>query len=88
MYLLEEDGSRILLRNRGYSWYRDAETEAKFRNGEISHGQMWPARYYFQTSPAFEAPSRRKHDWLNRTILIGAGARVQDGNVIRYYKVV
>lgn len=89
MYLLEEDdGSRILLRNRGFTWYKDPETAAKIKSGEINHWAMSPEGYYFRTAPVFEAPGGGKHDWLNKTIMVGCGARVENGNVIRYYKVV
>jgi hypothetical protein len=72
----------------GFWWYKDPETAAKIKSGEINHWAMSPEGYYFRTAPVFEAPGRGKHDWLNKTIMVGCGARVENGNVIRYYKVV
>jgi hypothetical protein len=92
-YFLEtDDGERILLNNRGYSWFRDKEVEQKWddiKTGKIPGEKAVPPEgYYFRTFPTFEAPSGSKYDWLNRTVIIGTGARFLDGNVIRYYKVV
>jgi Protein of unknown function (DUF3237) len=89
-YLLEEDdGTRILLNNHGYLWFRDEEAARTW--GEITDGKrdgkaVDPSKYYFRTFPTFEAPVG-KHDWLTKTVIVGSGARELDGNVIRYYKV-
>ena len=92
MYILEEeDGTRILLRNRGYSWFTNEEMAqrwADIKEGKFPNEKAVPPEgYYFRTFPTFEAPAG-KHDWLNKTVIIGAGARSLDGNLIRYYKVV
>jgi len=91
-YILEEeDGTRILLNNRGYSWFKDeaaAKRWADIKEGKIEGEKaVAPEGYYFRTCPTFEVPAG-KHDWLNKTVIVGAGARSLDGNLIRYYKVV
>jgi hypothetical protein len=89
-YILEEeDGTRILLNNRGYSWFRDeaaAKRWAEIKAGERDEKAVSPESYYFRTFPTFETPVG-KHDWLTKTVIIGSGARALDGNVIRYYTV-
>ena len=92
-YILEtDDGARILLNNNGYSWFRNKEmeqkwTEIKAGKGPPGEKAVPPEGYYFRTFPTFEAPPG-KYDWLNRTVVVGTGARSLDGNLIRYYKVV
>jgi hypothetical protein len=89
-YLLEEDdGTRILLNNHGYSWFRDEDAARKWeeiKDGKREGKAVDPSTYYFRTFPTFEAPVG-KHDWLTKTVIVGSGARALDGNVIRYYKV-
>jgi hypothetical protein len=45
-----------------------------------------PSLYYFRCTPTFETPPG-KHDWLTKYVFIGAGARDERGNKIRYYQV-
>src|SRR5579862_2421260 len=89
-YFLEtDDGARILLNNHGYSWFRDQEAAqrwADIKAGKIDEKAVSPEGYYFRTFPTFEAPAG-KYEWLNKTVIIGTGARSLDGNLIRYYKV-
>jgi hypothetical protein len=90
-YILEEDdGTRILLNNHGYSWFRSVEAEKEWKaieSGEAEGRAINPEGYYMRVHPTFEV-SKGKHDWLTRTVIVGSGARELGGNVIRYYKVV
>jgi len=89
-YLLEvDDGTRILLNNHGYSWFKDAEAEKEWKaieSGKKEGTAVDPAGYYMRTFPTFQT-SKGKHDWLTKTVIVGSGARELGGNVIRYYKV-
>lgn len=85
-YLLEEeDGTIILLNNKGFLWGRQPDTMQRLRdwafgNGEpVDHGD-----YYLRGNPTFETPVG-KHDWLTRHVFIGVGERRSDGNCLRYY---
>ena len=87
-YLIEtDDGARIYIRNQGYV------------HGPLSAPDQpddappaIPA--YFRCTPYFRAPPGR-HEWLNRTVLIGVGARrpqrtpadPPDHSLFRYYAV-
>jgi len=89
-YLLQEaDGTPIMLHNRGFIWGRSPDVMARF--SRIANGAadetVKPGEYYFRTLTSFDVPGGR-HDWLSRHVFIGAGARLTDGNVVRYYKVV
>jgi hypothetical protein len=82
-YLLEtDDGAHILKRSTGV---RSAPPEvvAALLAGE----EVDPASYYMRMTPRFEAP-QGPHDWLNRTIFVGAGRRNPEGSLFRYWKVV
>jgi len=46
-----------------------------------------PSSYYFRCAPTFETPPG-PHDWLTRHVFVGVGARLETGNVIRYYAMV
>jgi hypothetical protein len=87
-YLLqEEDGTLILLQNRGYIWGRQDDTLQKLYDFAFCNGPAVPHQeYYFRTVPTFEVPAGR-HDWLNNHVFIGVGERLRDGNRIRYYAV-
>lgn len=87
-YMLQEaDGTPIVLHNRGYVWGRAPEVMARF--SRIANGArdetVAPAEYYFRTCATFDVP-QGPHDWLGRHIFIGVGARLADGNIVRYYK--
>jgi hypothetical protein len=74
-YLLEaDDGALIYIRNLGYVYGADP---AATRPG------------YFRCTPYFRAPEG-KHDWLNRTVIVGGGQRKAnpDHTLFRYYAVV
>ena len=85
-YMLEEeDGTLILLNNRGFLWGRKPDTMEKlcdwaFREGEPVQQQD----YYLRGNPSFEC-SVGKHDWLTKHVFVGVGERRADGNVLRYY---
>jgi hypothetical protein len=86
--LMEEDGTPIFLHNRGFVWGRDPGVMPRFSRvaaGDTS-ATVDPSEYYFRTMTSFDAP-RGKHEWLTRHCFVGAGARMKDGNLVRYYKV-
>ena len=88
-YLLEEDdGTPILLTNRGYLWGRRPGTMAALRDWAFAGGEpVAPEDYYLRGNPTFEVPTG-KHDWLTRHVFIGVGERRADGNVLRYYALI
>jgi hypothetical protein len=74
-YLLEaDDGALIYIRNLGYVY-------------GAAPGATGPS--YFRCTPYFRAPEG-KHDWLNRTVIVGGGQRKTnpDHTVFRYYAVI
>ena len=80
-YVLEaDDGAQIYIRNLGYVYGpRSAEDSAR---AAVNPG----ASGYFRCTPYFRAPAGR-HDWLNRTVILGAGERHTgpDHTLFRYY---
>lgn len=81
-YMIEaEDGATILIENLGLRW-SSPEVEARLRSGEI----VPPDDYYMVASPRFEV-AEGPHDWLNRTVIVGRGQRIEGGNRIDYYAV-
>jgi hypothetical protein len=73
-YMLEaDDGTPIYIQNKGYIY-----------NTQPGAG----GAPYFRCTPYFRAPVG-KHDWLNRTVIVGGGQRHQDPDhtVFRYYTV-
>jgi hypothetical protein len=85
-YMLEEDdGTLILVRNRGYLWGYGDDTMRRLREMAFAGGPTVNAsEYYLRAFPSFEVPSG-KHDWLTRHVFVGVGERKSDGNLIRYF---
>jgi hypothetical protein len=85
-YMLEEnDGTLILLHNRGYLWGRHPDTMDKLKAMAFASGPVVPhGEYYLRAFPTFEV-AKGKHDWLTRHVFVGIGERKADGNLIRYY---
>ena len=80
-YVIEaDDGAHIYIRNLGYVHTQLAASQEGSR--------------YFRCTPYFRAPPGR-HDWLNRTVVIGVGTRrprlaesdPPDHSLFRYYAV-
>lgn len=88
-YLLEEeDGTVILLNNRGFLWGRKPDVMTRLRQWAFEGGKPVPhSEYYLRASPTFEVP-KGKHDWLTRHVFVGVGERLPDGNRVRYYALV
>jgi hypothetical protein len=85
--LQEEDGTLILMQNRGYLWGRNPDTMQKLRDMAFAAGPtVDPSEYYLRAAPSFEVEKGR-HDWLMRHVFVGLGERKADGNLVRYYKV-
>ena len=85
-YMLEEeDGTLILLNNRGFLWGRKPDTMEKLRDWAFREGEPVEQQdYYLRGNPSFEC-SVGKHDWLTKHVFVGVGERRADGNVLRYY---
>jgi hypothetical protein len=85
-YMLEaDDGTLIMLHNRGYLWGRRPDTMDKLRKMVFEGGPALPtAEYYLRAFPTFEVATG-PHDWLTRHVFVGVGERKADGNLIRYY---
>jgi hypothetical protein len=88
-YMLEEeDGTLILLNNRGFLWGRKADTMQRLRDWAFKGGApVAHEEYYLRGSPTFEC-SVGKHDWLTKHVFVGVGERRADGNRLRYYALV
>jgi hypothetical protein len=83
--LEEEDGTLILLRNRGFLWGRQPDTMDRIRQWIFDDGPPVPEQeYYLRVSPTFEVQAGR-HDWLTRHVIIGVGKRKTHGNTLRFY---
>lgn len=87
-YMLQaDDGTLILLHNRGYLWGRTPDVMPRIREWIFNGGPpVDHSEYYLRAAPTFEVEAG-KHDWLMRHIIIGIGERKGDGNLIRYYAV-
>ena len=85
-YMLEEeDGTLILLNNRGFLWERKPGVMERLRQWAFNGGPAVPHdEYYLRANPVFET-SVGKHDWLTKHVFIGVGERRPDGNLFRYY---
>lgn len=85
-YLLEEDdGTAIMLQNRGFLWGRKPETMERLRDWAFRGGSPVPHEdYYLRSQTSFECAAG-KHDWLTKHVFIGVGERRTEGNRLRYY---
>lgn len=85
-YMLEtDDGSKILMLNRGFLWGREPETLQRIQDWMFRDGPEVPfEEFYLRSSPTFEAP-KGKYEWMMRHIFVGVGQRHRHGNTIRYY---
>ena len=88
-YLLEEDdGTLILLNNRGFLWGRKPDTMQRLRDWAFAGGSpVGHEEYYLRGNPTFEVSTGR-HDWLTKHVFVGVGERRADGNLLRYYALV
>ncbi len=80
-----DDGTKILMYNRGFLWGHKPDTIKRmqdwmFRDGPEVHFE----EFYLRASPSFET-EKGPHDWLMRHIFVGIGQRQRDGNKIRYF---
>jgi hypothetical protein len=79
--LKAEDGTLIYVVNRGLR-HGPPEIMQRLMRGEA----VDPASYYFRTTPSFEVAAG-PHDWLNRSIFVGIGARYAAEVHVRYFRV-
>jgi hypothetical protein len=83
--LQEDDGTLIMLYNRGYLWGHEADTIERLRVMAFERGPaVDSSEYYLRAFPTFEV-AIGKHDWLMRYVFVGVGERKPDGNLIRYF---
>ena len=86
--LQEDDGTLIMLYNKGFLWGRKPDTMARLRDWAFNNGTPVPhEEYYLRGNPTFECPVG-KHDWLTKHVFIGVGERKAHGNLLRYYALV
>jgi len=85
-YMLQaQDGTLILMHNRGYLWGRRPDVMPRIRAWIFAGGPpVAHADYYLRAFPSFEV-ERGPHDWLMRHVIVGIGERQGDGNLIRYF---
>jgi hypothetical protein len=85
-YMLEaEDGTRILMYNRGFLWGQKPDTIKRMQDWMFRGGPEVPfEEFYLRAAPSFET-EKGPHDWLMRHVFVGIGQRQRDGNTIRYY---
>jgi hypothetical protein len=85
-YMLEaEDGTLILMHNRGYLAGRADGVLERIQDWMFRDGPPVPFEaYYLRTAPTFEV-TKGPHDWLMRTVVVGIGERQLAGNTIRYF---
>jgi hypothetical protein len=82
VYLLQAaDGTLMQIQNRGC---RNVPPEIMKRmdNGE----PVDPTTYYFRIAPIFEVPVG-PHDWMSRTVFVGAAERTETYSNFDYYAV-
>jgi len=83
--LQEDDGTLIMLYNRGYLWGHKPDTMQRLRDMAFAGGPaVDSSEYYLRAFPTFEVATG-KHDWLMRYVFVGVGERKPDGNLIRYF---
>ncbi|MAW81951.1 MAG: hypothetical protein CMI63_17075 [Parvularcula sp.] len=85
-YMLQaEDGTKILMHNRGFLWGRQPDTLSRMQDWMFRDGPEVPfEEFYLRSSPQFET-EKGPHEWLMRHVFVGIGRRRKDGNTIRYY---
>lgn len=85
-YLLQEDdGTVIMLSNRGFLWGRQPDTMERIRDWAFRGGApVDHCEYYLRSQTTFECVAG-KHDWLTKHVFIGVGERRTEGNRLRYY---
>lgn len=81
-YMLQaEDGTQIMLRNRGFRYAPPDVTQRMERLDPVE-----PSEYYMRIAPQFEAPEG-PYEWLNRTVFIGAAERRTDYSIFHVWRV-
>jgi hypothetical protein len=76
-----DDGTLIYVVNRGLR-HGPPDVMARLARGD----SVDPATYYFRTTPSFEVAAG-PHDWLNRSVFVGSGARYAAEVHVRYFRV-
>ena len=81
-YLLElDDGTPVMLHNRGYRWGSAEAMDKMSRNEPVG-----PGEYYMRVSPRFDVPEG-PHDWLGKHVFVGVAEKIPGANRIHYFQV-
>lgn len=85
-YMLQaDDGTLILIHNKGFLWGRKPDTMTRIREWIFNNGPAVPEEdYYLRACPTFEVETG-PYDWLTRHVIVGVGKRKEHGNTVRYY---
>lgn len=76
-----DDGATIEIVNYGYRHGPKAVLEAVARGEDVD-----PARYYMRTHARLETGDAR-YDWVNRTLFVGVGGRLQSAVQMRLFAI-
>ena len=88
-YLLEEeDGTIILLHNKGYLWGRKPDTMQRLRDWAFAAGPPVPHAEYYLTRQSDVRVRDRQTRLADQHVFVGVGERRSDGNRLRYYALV
>jgi hypothetical protein len=87
-YMIEaDDGTRILMHNRGFLWGRTPDVLPRMREWMFGDGpQVDDSEFYLRAAPSFEV-GPGPHDWLTRHVIVGIGSRQRLGNTFRYHAI-
>lgn len=81
-YLLElDDGTIVMLHNRGYRWGPPEVMERLRRQEPVEHHE-----YYMRVTPRFDVPEG-PHDWLDKHVFVGVAEKTPGSNRIHYFQV-
>ncbi len=81
-YLLElDDGTPVMLHNRGYRWGSEEVMARMARNEPVGQDE-----YYMRAAPRFDVPAG-PHEWLNRYVFVGVAEKLPGANRIHYFQV-
>ena len=74
-YMIEaDDGTHILMRNRGFLWGRTPDVMPRMREWMFGDGpQVDDSEFYLRAAPSFEV-GPGPHDWLTRHVIVGIGS--------------
>lgn len=77
--MMTSDGVSIYIVNKGYR-HGPPDVMEKLARGE----DVAPDQYYFRSTPRFEV-EQGKYDWLARSVFVGAGQRLKDQVLFKFF---